>query len=103
MTSLREAATTSAHADLPHRTTARWTSARKAQVVRALEQERLTMGDACDLYALSVEEIVSWQRAFERAGIQALRITHLQRYRRTWHRGDMAESVAGIGSHAWEP
>ncbi len=67
--------------DLPPPETRRWVSRRKAEVVAAVQGGLLTLTEACQRYALSVEEFMSWQRSIERHGLAGLRATHLQRYR----------------------
>ena len=67
--------------DLPPPDTERWVASRKAQVVQAVRDGRLTLDEACDRYRLSGEEFLGWQRMIERYGVQGLRVTRLQRYR----------------------
>ena len=67
--------------DLPPPDTERWVASRKAQVVRAVRDGRLTLDEACERYGLSGEEFLCWQRMIERHGVQGLRVTRLQRYR----------------------
>jgi Protein of unknown function (DUF1153) len=56
----------------------RWTARRKAEVVAAVKGDLITLGEARDLYSLSIEEFVSWQRAVEHAGLAGLRATQVQ-------------------------
>ena len=42
----------------------------------------ITVEEACRRYQLSEEEFVSWQQAFERFGLQGLRTTRIQAYRK---------------------
>lgn len=67
--------------DLPSSNTTYWVSRRKAEVLAAIDGGLLSIEDACDRYQLSSEEIDSWRRALDRAGLPGLRITKLQRYR----------------------
>jgi hypothetical protein len=67
--------------DLPPPETRRWVSRRKAEVVAAVQGGLLTLGEACERYALSIEEFLSWQHAVERFGVDGLRATHAQKYR----------------------
>ncbi len=67
--------------DLPPPDTERWVASRKAQVVRAVRDGRLTLDEACDRYGLTGEEFLCWQRMIERHGVLGLRVTRLQRYR----------------------
>lgn len=66
---------------LPPPETQRWISRRKAEVVAAVQGGLLTLGEACQRYALSIEEFMSWQQSIERHGLAGLRATHLQKYR----------------------
>lgn len=68
-------------ADLPAPSTKRWVASRKAQVVYAVQNGIISLTDACERYALSVEEFLGWQRSIERNGIAGLRTTRLQHYR----------------------
>jgi Protein of unknown function (DUF1153) len=67
--------------DLPTPETRRWVSRKKAEVVAAVEGGLLTLREACDMYALSVEEFVGWQQAIRQHGMEGLRVTHAQDYR----------------------
>jgi hypothetical protein len=67
--------------DLPKRSTRRWVSRRKAEVVAAVEGGLISIDEACERYALSIEEFASWQRAYDRLGVPALRATRVQYYR----------------------
>ncbi|HEX4156960.1 MAG TPA: DUF1153 domain-containing protein [Rhizomicrobium sp.] len=66
---------------LPPPETRRWVSRRKAEVVAAVKGGLLTLAEACQRYALSVEEFMSWQQSIERHGLPGLRATQLQKYR----------------------
>ncbi|HEY8950405.1 MAG TPA: DUF1153 domain-containing protein [Rhizomicrobium sp.] len=65
-------------ADLPAADTKRWVPRRKAEVVAAVRGGLLSLEDACERYALTVEEFLSWQRNVERYGLAGLRATHQQ-------------------------
>jgi hypothetical protein len=67
--------------DLPEPWTKRWVPRRKAQVVAAVQSGVLTLEEACNRYALTVEEFLSWQRAIDKYGLAGLRATHAQEYR----------------------
>jgi hypothetical protein len=71
---------------LPPASGTRWTARRKAEVAAAVNGALLTADEACERYGLSLEELVSWQRAEERAGMPGLRVTKLQHYRELWQR-----------------
>lgn len=68
-------------ADLPPPSTRRWVIRRKAEVVAAVRGGLLTLEEACQRYALTLEEFLSWQRAIEQHGLPGLRTTRLQDYR----------------------
>ena len=68
-------------ADLPPSDTDRWVARRKAAVLAALRSGAITMEEACRRYALSEEELLDWQRAFEIHGLPGLRATSLRAHR----------------------
>jgi len=68
-------------ADLPPKDTRRWVASRKATVIRAVEAGLLSRKAALDRYALSDEEFDLWQSAVNEHGIDALKVTSLQKYR----------------------
>lgn len=65
---------------LPPADTTRWTVRRKAEVVAAVAGRLITFDEACDRYALTIEELTSWQRAVNRSGMPGLRVTQIQNY-----------------------
>jgi transposase-like protein len=65
-------------ADLPPPDTNRWVARRKAAVLAALRSGAITMEEACRRYALSEEELLGWQRAFEAHGLPGLRAARLR-------------------------
>lgn len=67
--------------ELPPPNTRRWVVRRKAAVVTAVRNGRITMEEALRRYQLTEEEFLSWQRAFESHGLAGLRATRLQQYR----------------------
>lgn len=67
--------------DLPAPDTVRWVARRKAMVVDAVREGRLSLDEACDYYKLSAEEFLAWARMIERHGVPGLRVTRLRRYR----------------------
>lgn len=69
--------------NLPPPNTKRWVVRRKAAVVAAVRGGGLTIEEACRIYQLSEEELLSWERAFEIHGLPGLRTTRVQQYRRT--------------------
>jgi hypothetical protein len=66
---------------LPHPNIKRWVARRKAAVVAALRSGEITMEEACRVYQLSEEELLSWDRALELHGLAGLRATRIQQYR----------------------
>lgn len=68
--------------DLPPPDTRRWVVRRKATVVAAVRGGLISLEEACKRYRLSVEEFLSWQRMIERHGVQGLRVTRIQEYRK---------------------
>ncbi len=67
---------------LPPPDTKRWVVRRKAAVVAAVRSGGITIEEACRVYQLSEEELLSWERAFEIHGLPGLRATRVQQYRR---------------------
>jgi Protein of unknown function (DUF1153) len=65
--------------ELPPQNTRRWTFRRKAAVLQALRNGVLTFGQAVERYALTVEGIRAWERAFEREGVYGLRALRVYR------------------------
>ena len=66
---------------LPELGTSRWVARRKAEVVAAVNGGLLSIREACERYELTLEELVSWQRAVEREGVPGLRATRVQQNR----------------------
>jgi Protein of unknown function (DUF1153) len=67
-------------ADLPSPDTKRWVIRRKAEVVAAVRGGLLSLEEAGRRYALSPDEILSWQHCIERFGLAGLRTTWTQFY-----------------------
>ena len=67
---------------LPTLYSKRWTIRRKAALIGAIRRGGITLEQARRLYALSVEEIRSWERQLERHGLHGLRATRVQIYPR---------------------
>lgn len=85
---------------LPPPETCRWVPGRKAQVVAAVKAGLLTAEEACSRYALSLEEFVSWQRAFDRlepASWQVARMRHYRELQNRKHPSDVRSSTAKPG------
>jgi hypothetical protein len=68
-------------ADLPPRDTKRWVIRRKAELVAAVRGGLLSLEEACERYALTIDEFLSWQRTLDRHGLPGLRTTRVQDYR----------------------
>lgn len=71
---------------LPSGSTSRWTPRRKAEVVAAVSGGLLSIEEACQRYDLTLEELASWERSVERAGLNGLRVTRMQHYRELYAR-----------------
>ncbi len=67
--------------DLPEKNTRRWVARRKATVVLAVNAGLITLEEACRMYDLTEEEFKSWETAMLQHGKEALRVTHLKKYR----------------------
>ena len=61
----------------------RWTVRRKAAVIQAVHGGWLPIEEACELYNISVDEFLAWERDMDRHGIHGLRTTRYQIYRDT--------------------
>ncbi len=68
-------------ADLPPVKTVRWVASRKASVVKAVASGLISREEALKRYALSDEEFETWCAAVAKHGVQALKVTGLQKYR----------------------
>lgn len=67
-------------ADLPEVGT-RWVASRKAAVVAAVRHGLVPRAEIVRRYDLSDEEFDSWLLAVERHGHDALKITHMRKYK----------------------
>lgn len=67
--------------ELPPANTTRWIARRKAQVVWAIQKGILDIETACQRYALTEEELLSWQKLVDKHGQDGLRITRIKLYR----------------------
>jgi hypothetical protein len=72
---------------LPPPDTRRWVVRRKAAVVIAVNTGTITIEQACQVYQLTEEELLSWIHTFETYGFAGLRTTRIQQYRRLRSRG----------------
>ena len=64
----------------PHQ---RWTVRRKAVVIEAVRGGWVPIEEVCELYNISVDEFLAWERDIDRFGIHGLRTTRYQIYRHT--------------------
>lgn len=80
---------------LPPPNIGRWIARRKAEVVAGVRTGLLSLDEACVRYGITIEEFLSWQRLLDEHGMQGLRVTRLQDYRRSSEGGDTthAQSV----------
>jgi hypothetical protein len=61
----------------------RWTVRWKAAVIEAVRGGWAPIEEVCQLYNISVDEFVAWERDLDRNGIPGLRSTRYQIYRDT--------------------
>jgi hypothetical protein len=85
-------------ADLPLPDTERWVIRRKAEVVAAVRGGLLTLEEACSRYALSADEVLSWQHCIDCFGIAGLRTTRTQFYLRRVARPENSRLPHGTGA-----
>ena len=71
--------------DLPS-PTQRWTVRRKAIVIEAVRGGWVPIEDVCEVYDISVDEFLAWERDIDRYGLRGLPSTRLQIYRDTERR-----------------
>ncbi len=71
---------------LPPPETTRWVIRRKGEVVAAVNGGLLSIDEVCARYGLTVEEFAGWQRAVDRSGLQGLRVTRIQVYKKQYER-----------------
>lgn len=76
---------------LPIGNSGRWIARRKAELVAAIVGGLLSFEEARARYALTVEELASWQRQLERGGVPGLRASELRRRRAARSKTDPAE------------
>ena len=74
----------------------RWTTRRKAAVVEAVRGGWVPIEELSQLYDLSADEIVAWERDIDRYGIPGLRSTRLQIYRDTDRANAVASTVVAL-------
>ena len=66
---------------LPPPNTRRWVIRRKAAVVVAVSSGMITIEQACQVYQLTEEELLSWKHAYETHGLAGMRTTRIRQYR----------------------
>ena len=66
---------------LPMSNAKRWGAHHKAAVVDAVSNGSLTLEDACERYALTIDEFRSWQETLDRHGVTGLRAKMAQERR----------------------
>jgi hypothetical protein len=66
----------------------RWWPHRKAAVVAAVRGGFLSLDEACEQYALSIEEYLAWQHGIDLFGLAGLRVNGTQRRRAKAHSPD---------------
>jgi hypothetical protein len=67
--------------ELPPRGKIRWTALRKAALVANIEAGQLSIEEACERYALSIEEVLSWQIRLAQHGVDALQVNKVKQHR----------------------
>ncbi len=82
---------------LPPADTARWVARRKAAVLAAIDDGRLTRIAACARYGISETELRLWERAVACAGIPGLRVTRVQIYKPVFEASDTLLGAFGRG------
>ena len=71
----------------------RWVVGRKAELIAAIRNGDLNLEDACERYALTTDELISWHVGYNRHGLDGLRAMHAPVYRRKLGRTDPAPTV----------
>ena len=66
----------------------RWTVRRKAAVIEAVRGGWVPIEEICEVYSISVDEFLAWERDIDRYGVPGLRSTRYQIYRQTDARRD---------------
>ena len=66
-------------ADLPSPDVKRWVASRKARVVLAVREGLLPLDEVLERYTLSLDEFMSWWRAFAAGGLKGLMVSTAKR------------------------
>src|ERR1700693_1127315 len=61
----------------------RWTVRRKSAVIEAVRGGWMPIEEVCEVYNISVDEFLTWERDIDRYGVYGLRSTRFQIYRDT--------------------
>lgn len=61
---------------LPSSAAIRWRASDKAAVIIAVRCGAITFTEACELYRLSLEELRTWEAAFDQDGMAALQVKY---------------------------
>jgi len=72
----------------------RWTVRRKAAVVEAVRGGWIAIEEVCEVYSISVDEFLAWERDLDRYGVHGLRTTRYQIYRDTNKRAPAVSGTA---------
>lgn len=78
--------------DLPSADTTRWTTWRKTEVVAAVHNGLLGLGEACERYRMSVEEFRNWEQLVNKRGFQERRTAQLGDYRQPFRGASNSEN-----------
>jgi hypothetical protein len=81
-----EAAPTGTTNAVPPPLPKRWVASRKAEIVDAVRGGFISLDDALDRYALSIDEFLMWQRALKLFGLPGLRMSKSKNVRRAANR-----------------
>ncbi len=81
-------------ADLPPKDTVRWVIRRKAEVVAGVRAGLLTLDEACNMYSLSLDEFLLWQRQLDKHGLEGLKVTRIADYRGPQRDAESGRSAA---------
>lgn len=65
----------------------RWTVQRKLTVIQAVRGGWVPVEEVCQIYEISVDEFLAWERHVDRYGVPGLRTTRFQIYRDTHKEG----------------
>jgi hypothetical protein len=65
----------------PRKPLKRWVPSRKAEIVAAVREGFISLDDALERYALSIDEYLMWQRGLELFGYAGLRVNKSKQLR----------------------